>query len=68
MVRPPGYNPGIGNILLVEYPEGDMLCLVINSAILKGNTSRLYQKLAALVHFMAALHNRNVGDRRVNHE
>ncbi|MBE3065013.1 MAG: phosphotransferase [Spirochaetes bacterium] len=68
VVRPLGYNPGIGNALLVEYLEGDQLCSVINDAILQGNRDRLYRKLGALAHFLATLHNRTAGDWRVNHQ
>ncbi len=68
VVRPLGYNPGIGNALLEEYLEGDQLCSVINNAIFQGNCGRLYRKLAALAHFLATLHNRTAGDWRVNHE
>ena len=68
VVRPLGYNPGIGNALLVEYLEGDQLSSVIKNAIFQGNSDRLYQKLAALAHFLASLHNRTAGDWSVNHE
>ena len=67
VVRPLGYNPGIGNAPLMEALEGDRLCSVINNAIFQGNRNRLYRKLAALAHFLAALHNRTAGDWRVNH-
>jgi Phosphotransferase enzyme family len=68
VVKPLGYNPRIGNALLVEYLEGDQLCSVINNAISQGNRDRLYRKLAALANFLATLHNRTAGDWRVNHE
>ena len=68
VVRPLGYNPGIGNALLLEYLEGDPLSSVINNAIFQGNCDRLYRKLAALAHFLATFHNRSAGDWRVNHE
>jgi hypothetical protein len=68
VVRPLGYNPGIGNALLEEFLEGEQLSSVIDSAIFQGNRDRLYQKLAALAHFLATLHNRTAGDWRVNHE
>jgi hypothetical protein len=68
VVRPLGYNPGIGNALLVEYLEGDQLASVINNAITQGDCGRLYRKLAALAHFLATLHNRTAGDWSVNHE
>jgi hypothetical protein len=62
------HNPGIGNALLVEYLEGDQLSSVINDAISQGNCGRLYQKLAALAHFLVSLHNRSARDWSVNHE
>jgi len=68
VVRPLGYNSGIGNALVVEYLEGDPLSSVISGAIFDGNGGRLYRKLAALAHFLATLHNRTAGDWRVNHD
>lgn len=68
VVRPLGYNPVIGNVLVVEYLAGDQLCAVIKNAIFQGNCGRLYQKLAALAHFLATLHNRTAGDWPVNHD
>ncbi len=68
VVKPLGYNPNIGNALLVEYLEGDQLCSVINNAIYQGNSGRLYQKLAGLAHFLATLHNRTAADWQVNHQ
>jgi aminoglycoside phosphotransferase (APT) family kinase protein len=68
VVRPLGYDPGIGNALLMEYLEGDHLSSVINDAISQGTRDRLYCKLAALAHFLATLHNRTAGEGRVDHE
>jgi serine/threonine protein kinase len=68
VVQPLGYNPGIGNALLMEYLQGEPLYSVINNAIFQGNRGRLYQKLAALAHFLASLHNRTAGDWGVNHD
>jgi aminoglycoside phosphotransferase (APT) family kinase protein len=68
VVRPLGYNPGIGNALVVEYLEGDHLSAVITNAIVQGKRGRLYRKLAGLAHFLATLHNRTAGDWRVNHQ
>lgn len=67
VVRPLGFNPKIGNALLVEYLEGDQLCSVIKNALFQGDVCALYQKLAALAHFLATLHNRTAGDLCVNH-
>ncbi len=68
VVRPLGYNPAIGNALVVEYLEGDQLCTVVGDALLHGNRDRLYNKLSALAHFLATLHNRTAGEWRVNHQ
>ena len=68
VVRPLGYNRGIGSALLTEYLVGDPLSSVINNAILHGNRDRLYRELAALAHFLATLHNCTAGDWRVNHQ
>ncbi|MBU0991526.1 MAG: phosphotransferase [Proteobacteria bacterium] len=68
VVRPLGFNPDIDNALLVEYLEGDLLCSVIKNALFQGNLRRLFQKLAALAHFLATLHNCTAGDLCVNHE
>lgn len=65
--KPLGYNPGIGNVLLVEYLDGDLLHQVISNAIFQGKCNRLYRKLGALAHFLATLHNRTAGDWKVNH-
>lgn len=68
VVRPLGYNSGIGNVLLTEYLEGDQLCSVINNAIFQGNRERLFRKLTALAFFLATLHNRTAGNWSVNHQ
>jgi len=68
VVKPLGYNPGVGHALLVEYLQGDPLDAVVHNAIFQGNHGRLYRKLSALAHFLAALHNRTAGDWNVNHE
>lgn len=66
VVRPLGFNPAIGNVLLMEFLEGDLLGKVINEAIHQGRCERLYRKLTLLAHFLAAMHNRTAGDWRVN--
>lgn len=67
VVRPLGYNSGLGNALFVEYLEGEQLCSLINDAIYRGKQRRLFRKLSALAHFLATLHNRTAGDGNVNH-
>lgn len=68
VVRPLGFNPGTGNVLALEYLEGAPLHAVIADAIHNGQRDRLYRKLSALAHFLAKLHNRTVGEYRVDHE
>jgi hypothetical protein len=66
VVKPLGFNPVIGNVLLMEFLEGDSLGTVINEAMHRGKCERLYRKLTALAHFLATMHNRTVGDWEVN--
>lgn len=66
MVKPLGFNPAIGNVLLMEFLEGDSLGTLITGAMHLGRHERLYRKLAALGHFLATLHNRTAGDYGVN--
>lgn len=66
VVRPLGFNPCISNVLLMEFLEGDPLGAVINEAMHQDRRERLYSKLTALAHFLAALHNRTARDRKVN--
>jgi hypothetical protein len=68
VVKPLGFNPAIGSVLLVEYLEGDPLSTVITDAIHLGKGDRLYRKLAALAEFLATMHNRTAGDWPVNFE
>ncbi len=66
VVRPLGFNPAIGNVLMMEFLEGDSLGTLITEAMHLGRSERLYRKLAALGHFLATLHNRTAGDWAVN--
>ena len=66
VVRPLGFNLVIGNVLMMEFLEGDSLGTVINEAMHLGKGERLYHKLAALACFLATMHNRTAGDWRVN--
>jgi hypothetical protein len=66
VVKPLGFNPAIGGVLLLEYLGWDLLSTVITDAIHLGRCGRLYQKLSALAHFLATMHNRTAGDWPVN--
>ncbi|MGW8195505.1 MAG: aminoglycoside phosphotransferase family protein [Desulforhopalus sp.] len=66
VVKPLGFNPAIGNVLVMEYIEGDTLSYIIDNAIHRGKGNRLYRKLAALAHFLAKLHNHTADDQTVN--
>lgn len=68
VVKPLGFNPTVGNALLLEYLEGDLLSKVINDAVHLGRYNRLYRKLSVLAYFLATLHNRTAGDWPVNFE
>jgi hypothetical protein len=66
VVKPLGFNPAIGSVLLVEFLECDLLGTVITDTIHLGRRDRLYRKLSALAHFLATMHNRTAGDWPVN--
>ncbi|MHB1015302.1 MAG: aminoglycoside phosphotransferase family protein [Desulfurivibrionaceae bacterium] len=66
VVKPLGFNPAIGNVLLMEFLAGDSLGMVITDAMHLGKHERLYRKLTALAHFLATMHNRTAGDWGVN--
>ncbi len=66
VVKPLGFNPDTGNVLLMEFLEGDLLGTVINQAMHQGRSRRLFRKLSALAHFLATMHNRTAGDWGVN--
>jgi HAD superfamily hydrolase (TIGR01509 family) len=66
VVKPYGFNPAIDSLMVLEHIEADSLSRILNDAVCLGNYNRLYQKLSALAHFLAALHNRTAGDYPVN--
>jgi thiamine kinase-like enzyme len=66
VVKPYGFNPAIGNVLVVEYLEADLLSKIINDAIRLDKGNRLSRKLSALAHFLATLHNRTAGEKTVD--
>lgn len=66
VVRPYGFNPGIDHVLVTEYLEGELLSALIQRALYCGKGERLFQKLSALAHFLAELHNRTAGDGAVD--
>jgi hypothetical protein len=66
VVKPYGFNPAIDNLLLTEYVTAESLSGIIDSAIHKGNSQRLFRKLSALGQFLANLHNRTAGEAAAN--
>jgi serine/threonine protein kinase len=66
VVKPLGFNPDLGNLLLMEYLDGDSLGTVITEAMHLGRRERLFRKLTALARFLATLHNRTAGGERVD--
>ncbi len=66
VVKPLGFNPDIGSVLVTEYLQSDLLSSVIIDAIHLGRSDRLYRKLSALGYFLATMHNRTAGDLPVN--
>lgn len=66
VVKPLGFNPAIGNVLVMEYLEGDTLSAIIDKAVFRGKGNKLYRKLSALAHFLARLHNHTAEQQRVN--
>lgn len=66
VVKPFGFNPAIDNLMVIEHLEADSLSKILNDAIYLGNRIRLFQKLSALAHFLATLHNRTARDCTVN--
>ena len=66
VVKPLGFNPVIGNVLIMEFLDGDSLATVINEAMHLGKCERLYRKLTSLAYFLATMHNRTLGDGMVS--
>lgn len=56
----------LNELLLVETCAGELLGDVVSRAIEANDESLLYQKLGALAHFFAALHNRTASESLVN--
>lgn len=59
IARPLGRNADLGELLIVEFCEGELLSSVITRSIQEKNNSLLFDKLAVLAHFFAELHNRS---------
>lgn len=59
IARPLGVNPDLGELLIVEYCDGELLSSVISRSIKEKNSALLFDKLAVLAHFFAELHNRS---------
>ncbi len=66
VVRPLGCHPDLGDLLVVEYLEGEQLDAIIEAAARQGREARLYRKLSGLARFLARLHNRTAGSERVD--
>lgn len=66
VVRPLGSKRDLGDLLVVEYLEGEQLDAVIEAAAREGRTDRLFRKLGFLARFMARMHNRTAGGDRVD--
>ncbi len=62
IVRPFGFHPGIGQVLILEYLEMQTAGSVILDAIYRGKNRRLYRKLTLFAAILAELHNRTAGD------
>jgi len=60
VVKPLGFNSAIGNVLVMEFLEGDTLSSIIENGIHNGKENRLYRKLTALAHFLSKIHNHTV--------
>jgi aminoglycoside phosphotransferase (APT) family kinase protein len=70
VVRPLGTNGSLNSFLAEEYSGGASLSSVIDGAIYRDHTSRLFSKLTALAYFLATLHNRTANGAGVdfNHD
>jgi hypothetical protein len=62
VVRPYGFNPGIDNLLVLEYVTAEPLSNIVTAAIHQGHRRRLFRKLSALALFLATLHHRTAGE------
>lgn len=59
IARPLGRNSDLGELLIVEYCEGELLSSVITRSFKENDNSLLFDKLRILAHFLATLHNRS---------
>jgi aminoglycoside phosphotransferase (APT) family kinase protein len=66
VARPFGYNSSLDCVLVEEFCYGTSLNDYIIRAIHKGERESLFQKLTALAHFLATLHNRTAFPDRVD--
>ncbi|MBR1944753.1 MAG: aminoglycoside phosphotransferase family protein [Alphaproteobacteria bacterium] len=66
VARPLGKNSDLGELLVIEYCEGELLSSVIRRAINENNDALLFDKLAVLAHFFAELHNRSATEDQVD--
>ena len=66
VARPLGRNSELGELLIVECCEGELLSSVINRAFEEDNSELLFDKLAVLAHFFAELHNRSATQDQVD--
>ena len=65
IARPLGKNSDLGELLIIEYCEGELLSSVINRAFQEDNAALLFDKLAILAHFFAEMHNRSASEEPV---
>ena len=66
IARPLGRNSDLGELLIIEYCEGELLSSVIHRAFEDDNSALLFDKLAILAHFFAELHNRSATEEQVD--
>lgn len=66
VVRPLGCNPGLGELLVLEHLDGELLGSVIEGALWRGGEGRLMRKLSGLACFLATLHNRTAAPEPVD--
>ncbi len=58
VAKPLGKNSDLGELLMVECCEGELLSSVISRAIFEKNNDLLFDRLSLLAFFFAELHNR----------
>ena len=67
VAKPLGRNEELGDLLVVEYCDGELLSSIISRAINEHNETALYDCLGLLAYFFAELHNRTAHeDERVD--